>query len=71
MKVGTEEEVRAELARVGLRLEDLRPFEFHTPEQVLKLTAIDVADNNTDEGGTGARARSAPIESGGFSSRQE
>ena len=46
----TEEDVRKELARFGLALEDLRMHRFHTPEQVLELTAQDVSAERGPQG---------------------
>ena len=51
--VKTEQEVRARLERIGLRLEDLRQYRFHTPAQVLELTAEDVSENEGTNGADG------------------
>ena len=48
VKIDTVEDVEKELASIGLCLEDLRPFKFHTPEQVLELMARDVTDDTDD-----------------------
>jgi hypothetical protein len=48
VKIDTVEDVEKELASIGLWLEDLRPFKFHTPEQVLELMARDVTDDADD-----------------------
>ena len=45
----TLKDVREGLASVGLKLEDLRPFKFHTPEEVLELTAEDVTDDGQNK----------------------
>jgi hypothetical protein len=46
VKVKTVKEVREGLASIGLVLEDLRPFKFHKPEEMLELTAEDVTDDD-------------------------
>ena len=47
-KIESIDDLKQGLESIGLRMEDLRPFKFHTPEQVLELTARDVTDDTND-----------------------